>query len=162
MKIEDLNLEGEVLENVTKLIQSETDRVRTEYSQKIKELEKYKPKEKTQEEKNLEERLKALEDKERALNEKERLNKLSDELKNKGVNGELANYLNVTEDTDLETYLNEIVKVIGEQQSTFKPSLSHTDKANSNITKEDFRKMNYQERMNLYNTNKELYKILSK
>ena len=161
LKIDDLNLEGELLQNVQKLIQSETDRVRTEYSQKIKELEQYKPKEKSEEEKALEDRIKALEDKERAINERERLNKLSDGLKSKGVSGELAQYLNVGEDIDLETYLDEIVKVIGEQ-ATFKPNKSHSDKANSNITKNDFKNMTYTERMNLYNTNRELYNILTK
>lgn len=159
MDISELNLEGETLENVTKLIQSETDRVRTEYTKKIKDLEQYKPVEKSESEIALEKRLKALEDKENELNKRERLNKVEEQLKDKGLNGELANYLNISKDTDLETYINDIVKVVG-QQAAYKPS-DHT-KANGNITKKDFAKMSYTERTNLYNTNKELYDILSK
>ena len=160
MDITELNLEGETLENVTKLIQSETDRVRTEYTKQIKDLEKYKPIEKTEEEITLEEKLKALETKEQELNKRERLDKVSNTLKDKGLNSELAKYLNITDDVDLETYINDIAKVIGEQAS-FVPNKGNT-KANGNITKADFQKMSYTERTNLYNTNKELYNILSK
>ena len=60
MKLEELQgFNDEQLEMVKKLIQSETDRVRTEYSKQIKELEQYKPKEKSQAEIDLENRLKA-------------------------------------------------------------------------------------------------------
>ena len=160
MNIDELNLADDVKENVTKLIQSETDKVRTEYTKQIKDLEKYKPIEKTEEEITLEERLKALETKEQELNKRERLDKVSNTLKEKGLNSELAKYINVADDVDLETYINDIAKVIGEQAS-FVPTKGNT-KANGNITKADFSKMNYSERTNLYNTNKELYDILSK
>ena len=160
MDINELGLEGEVLDNVSKLIQSETDKVRTEYSTKIKELEKYKPIEKSESEIALEERLKALETKEQELNKRERLDKVSNTLKEKGLNSELAKYINVADDVDLETYINDIAKVIGEQ-ATYVPNKGNS-KANGNITKADFSKMNYSERTNLYNTNKELYDILSK
>lgn len=160
MDITELNLPDDVKDNVQKLIQSETDKVRTEYSTKIKELEKYKPIEKSKEEITLEERLKALEIKEQELNKRERLDKVASELKNKGLNSKLAQYLNLADDVDLETYINDIAKVIGEQ-ATYVPNKGNT-KANGNITKADFSKMNYIERTNLYNTNKELYDILSK
>lgn len=160
MDINELGLEGEVLDNVSKLIQSETDKVRTEYSTKIKELEKYKPIEKSESEIALEERLKALETKEQELNKRERLDKVSNTLKEKGLNSELSKYLNVTDDVDLETYINDIAKVIREQ-ATYVPNKGNS-KANGNITKADFKNMNYTERTNLYNTNKELYDILSK
>jgi hypothetical protein len=160
MDINELGLEGEVLDNVSKLIQSETDKVRTEYSTKIKDLEKYKPIEKSESEIALEERLKALETKEQELNKRERLDKVSNTLKEKGLNTELSKYLNVTDDVDLETYINDIAKVIREQ-ATYVPNKGNS-KANGNITKADFKNMNYLERTNLYNTNKELYDILSK
>lgn len=160
MDITELNLADDVKENVQKLIQSETDKVRTEYSTKIKDLEKYKPKEKSESEIALEERMKALETKEQELNKRERLDKVSNTLKEKGLNTELAKYINIADDVDLETYINDIAKVIGEQ-ATYVPNKGNS-KANGNITKAEFKNMNYLERTNLYNTNKELYDILSK
>ncbi|MFR4583628.1 DUF4355 domain-containing protein [Clostridium cadaveris] len=160
MKLEDLKLDQETMKNVEKLIQSEGDRVRTEYSAKIKELEGKLPKTQTEEEKALEARLKALEDKEKELNNRERLSKVASELSNKGLNGGLAKYLNIGEDTDLETYINEITEVIGKQANTYKAK-GHKG-TGTEITKEQFQKMNYKERAKLYNENKELYDALSK
>lgn len=160
MKLEDLKLDQETMKNVEKLIQSEGDRVRTEYSSKIKELEGRLPKTQTEEEKALEQRLKALEDKEKELNNRERLSKLSDTLNSKGLNGGLAKYLNVSEDADLETYIGEIVDVIGKQANTYKAK-GHKG-TGTEITKEQFEKMNYTERAKLYNENIELYNALSK
>lgn len=160
MKLEDLKLEGEVLENVKKLIQAEGDRVRSEYSAKIKELEGKVPKQQTEEEKALETRLKALEDKEKELNNRERLSKVTETLSSKGLNGRLAKYLNIGEDADLETYIGEIVDVIGKQANTYKAK-GHKG-TGTEITKEQFNKMNYNERAKLYNKNKELYDALSK
>ena len=57
MNIEELGLSEEQLANVNKYVQSETDKVRTDYSKKLKdandELAKYKPVEKSDEEKAL-------------------------------------------------------------------------------------------------------------
>ena len=44
MELKELNLTEEQLEGVNKIIQSETDKVRTEYSKKIKDLESKLPK----------------------------------------------------------------------------------------------------------------------
>ena len=67
MELNELNLTEEQLANVQKYVQSETDKVRTKYSQDLRtaneELAKYKPVEKSETEKALEARLKALEDK---------------------------------------------------------------------------------------------------
>ncbi|WP_406542432.1 hypothetical protein [Clostridium ljungdahlii] len=64
-------------EDLNKSIQSETDKVRTEYSKKLKdatdELNKYKPVEKSDGEIEMEKRLKVLEDKEKKLLRKRRL-----------------------------------------------------------------------------------------
>ena len=64
----ELKIEGltpEQIEQVTKLIQSETDKVRTDYSTRLRtaneELAKYKPQEKSDSEKAFEQRLSALE-----------------------------------------------------------------------------------------------------
>lgn len=70
----ELKIEGltqEQMEQVNKLIQSETDKVRTDYSTRLRtaneELAKYKPQEKSDSEKALEARLSALEAKEKKL-----------------------------------------------------------------------------------------------
>lgn len=73
-------------EEVNKLKQSAEDKVRTEYTKRIKalesELKEYKPKTLTDEEKALQDKIKALEDKEKELEFKERNIKLQDTLKN--------------------------------------------------------------------------------
>ena len=50
---------------------------------------------------------------------------------------------------------------LGSEQKSFIPN-AQNDSAKGNITKEDFMKMNYSERAELYNNNKELYDTLSK
>lgn len=157
MELQELKLNEEQLEGVQKIIQSETDKVRTDYSKKIKEYEDKLPKEKTEQEIDLEERLKAIEEKEKALAKQEQLNGLSKQLSDKGLNEELAKYLNVNEDTQLDEIFN---LIMGDNSNSYKPS-NHTN-ANGGITKSDFNNMSYSERLNLYNTDKELYDILSK
>ena len=49
------DLSDEQKDDLNKVVQGETDAVRTDYSAKIKDLEQYKPKEKTDVEKQLEE-----------------------------------------------------------------------------------------------------------
>lgn len=159
MKLEELGLNEEQLANVTKLLQSETDRVRTEYSKKIKELEQYKPVEKTPQEIELEERLKALEDKEKAIAEQERQAQLQAKLQEKGLDTQLYKYLNVGEDA--ETFINEFAEVMNKTllDGSYKPS-SH--KSNKDvITKEQFGSMGYMERAKLQETNPTLYAKLS-
>lgn len=161
MELTELNLTNEQIEVVNKAIQSETDKVRTEYSKKIKDLEGKLPKELTDEEKAYQDRLKALEEREKALQQKELTLNLQAKLKNKGLNEQLANYLNLQGVEDLETYIDDVAKVVQSQVvETYKPK-GHEGKSNK-ITKNDFKKMNYVERMNLYNTNKELYDALSR
>lgn len=158
MELKDLGLTEEQMEGINKILQSEGDKIRTSYTQKIKELEGKLPKELSYEEKALADRVKQLEDKEKELNKRERLNKVETTLENKGINKELSKYLNL--DTDnLETYLEEVVKTM-ESQVNFKPS-GHSN-GGTKITKEDFKNMGYEDRVNLYNTNKALYDALSK
>lgn len=68
----ELNIEGltqEQIDAVQKLVQSHEDRIRTDYSKKLKdvqtELDQYKPKEKSDAEKALEDRIANLEAKEK-------------------------------------------------------------------------------------------------
>ncbi|NMF04333.1 hypothetical protein ACUH7Y_25000 [Clostridium beijerinckii] len=152
MELTELNLTEEQLQGVNSILQSEGDKIRTKYNKQIKELEGKIPKEKTEEELAYE--------KEKADFEREKAQfNLSKTLESNGLNSELAKYLNVGEGVDLESYIKDLTNVIGKQTTTFKPS-SHAN--NGGITKEQFNSMTYNERMNLYNTNKSLYDILSK
>ncbi|MDA3731433.1 hypothetical protein PBV87_08080 [Niameybacter massiliensis] len=161
MKLE--NLQGfneEQLEMVKKLLQSETDRIRTEYSTKIKDLEQYKPKEKSQAEIDLENRLKVLEDKEREIANKERQSRLHAKLGEKGLSAELSKYLRF-DDENFDTQVEEFASVMNKTllDSSYKPSNHKSNK--DAITKEQFSGMGYMERAKLQETNPTLYTKLS-
>lgn len=162
MELNELNLSEEQLATVQKYVQSETDKVRTKYSQELKtandELAKYKPVEKSETEKALEERLKALEDREAELNAKERSHTIASKLKEKGLPEELAQFITVGENIDED--VEKVGTALGNYflNTNFKPE-SHA--SNKGITKEQFKKMSYMERTKLYKENPELYKMLS-
>lgn len=156
MELSELNLSTEQLSGVQAILQSEGDKIRTKYNLEIKELKEKLPVQKTEQEIALEERLKVLEDKEKAIAKQEQLNSLSKQLSDKGINSELAKYLNISEDTQLE----EIFKMIVGDGNTYKPS-NHQN-ANGGITKEQFNQMNYSDRVALYSSDIELYNALSK
>ena len=163
MNIDELNLTDETKAQVEKLIQSETDRVRTEYSQKLKtvneELNQYKPKEKSDAEKALEERISALEAKEKELANKEKAMTIANKLKEKELPEGLAKYLSVGDDIDKT--IEEVGTLFGNYflNGSNKPSNHNTNKG---ITKKDFKRMGYAERAKLYSENPELYKALNK
>lgn len=152
-------------EDLNKQLQSSSDRVRTEYSKKMKDLQdelvKYKPKDKSESEIALENRLKTLEDKEKKVQAKEKLLNISDKLKEQGLPQQLAKYLSNIEDDKVETEVNSLKTLFNNLalNNSFVPS-SHKAK-NESITKEQFKKMSMIERENLYTTNKELYNKLS-
>lgn len=162
------NIKTYTEEEVTKLLkaklQSETDKVRTEYSKKLKdkddELNKYKPKEKSETEIELENRLKVIEDKEKEVSKKERLLNISDELEKQGLPKQLNKYLLEVKDTATE--INSLKEIFNNSKldNSYKPS-SHNSQKDS-ITKEQFLKMGYADRLNLFKSNKELYNRLSK
>ena len=163
MDIKELNLTDETKAQVEKLLQSETDRIRTEYSKKLKdvneELNQYKPKEKSDAEKALEERISALEAKEKELASKEKAMTIANKLKDKGIPTELAQYLSVGDNVD-ET-VEKVGALFGNYflDGTAKPTNHQTHKG---ITREDFKRMGYAERAKLYSENPELYKALNK
>lgn len=159
--LEELNLTKEQLEGVQKFVQVEGDKIRTKYSKQIKELESKVPREKTEEELAFEKRVNDLETKERELARKEMLTNAKSVLSNKGLDVQLADYLKFEGVEDLETYINNIAECVGKQVKGYIPK-GGKDKADGNITKEQFSKMTLMERQNLYNTNKQLYNILSK
>ena len=155
-------LSEEQIADVQKLLQSHEDRIRTDYSQKLKdantELMKYKPIEKSDAEKNLEERIANLEAKEKDIAAKEKAMTIASKLKEKGLPTELAQYLNVGDDIDAT-----IEKVGATMGGYFlnngnKPTDHRTNKG---ITKSDFAKMSYSERAKLFQENPELYKALA-
>lgn len=153
-------------EESTKFTQSETDKVRTSYSKQIKDYEdKLKgltPIVKTEAELAMEVRLLALEGKEKEVGAKEKLLSISNDLQAQGLSTELAKLLVNVKVEDMET---EIGKLKGMFDATkldgsYKPT-NHKNTTDS-ITKEQFSKMSYMERMNLFNSNEELYSKLSK
>lgn len=163
MELTEMNLSEEQLANVQKLLQSEGDRIRTEYSRKNKELTeeltKYKPTEKSDSEKAFEKRLEALEAKEKMITDKEKAMTIADKLKEKNLPSELAQYLNIGDNVD------EVIEKVGTTIGSYflengnKPTTHNTNKG---ITKSDFSKMSYKERANLFQENIELYKALCK
>lgn len=163
MNIEELNLSDETKALVQKLLQSETDKIRTEYSQKLKtvneELNQYKPKEKSETEKALEERIAKLEAREKEINAKEQSMTLASKLKEKNLPTDLAKYLNVGDDMDKT--IDEVGTLFGNYflSGSNKPG-NHT--TNKGITKADFKKMSYSERAKLYSENPTLYETLNK
>lgn len=162
MELSEMNLSEEQLANVQKILQSETDRVRTKYSQDLKtvndELAKYKPKDKSESEIALEQRIAALEAKEKEIANKEKSLTVASKLKEKGLPEELASYLAIGDDVD------KTIESVGTTLGNYflnngnKPS-NHT--TNKGLTKSDFKKMSYGERAKLFKESPELYKALS-
>lgn len=163
MELNEMNLSEEQLALVQKYVQSETDKVRTDYSKKLKtaneELAKYKPVELSESEKALEQRLKVLEDREAELNAKERSQNIASKLKEKGLPVELAQFISVGENIDED--VEKVGAALGNYflNANFRPE-SHA--SNKGITKEQFSKMSYMERTKLYKENPELYKMLAR
>lgn len=143
------NMSVEEFEGViTKAVQSSNDKLRTDYSKQLKELENKLPKQMTDEEKAIQDRLTVLEQKEKHLEFKEKL-------QTKGLPLELLNL--VGSDDHIELLSN----VINQQKlnSGFIPS-GH-NQTNTGITKEQFKKMNYLEREKLQDQQPEIYKALT-
>jgi len=157
-------LEGHISESNTTFGQSSEDRVRTEYSKKLKvatdELEVYKPTVKTESEKAMDIRLQALETRENELKGKEQLSTLTAKLSESGLPSQLSKYLVGVEDIDTEiTSLKEMFNSL-KIDGSFKP-VNHTGGADA-ITNEKFAKMSYKEKAALYTTNQDLFERLSK
>lgn len=162
MELTELGLSEEQMTAVQKAIQSEADKVRTDYSTKLKtandELLKHKPVDKTDEEKEVDKKLKELEAKEKELAAKELSYTVKQKLSEKGLPSELAKYINVGDDMDKA--INELGGTLNGYflENGFKPT-NHAK--NEGITKDQFNKMTYSERDNLFVTNPELYKRLT-
>lgn len=138
---------GSIIEKVN---QASGDKIRTEYTTKIKELEGRIPQDKDPQVLALEDRLKAIESKEQMLNMKESLS-------NAGLPSGLGSFLNG--DTDIE----KLKGIFGEMKldNSFKPE-GKPNSSNNGMTKEQFKELDYNGRSALYSTNPDLYNILSK
>ena len=136
------DIDANIIADIQKLVQGETDSVRTEYSQKIKDLEQYKPQEKSETEIALE----------KAQNELANY-KFMETCKSKGINADLAQYLK--SDADLDA----VLKVIPTKSADFVPNGVNTTGA-CGISRADFKKMTYTEKAKLYTESPELYASL--
>ena len=91
-----------------------------------------------------------------------RLETNRNKLKENGLNTDLAKYIKTDDDIDFfKNLINDSVKAEVKNKlgnSSYRPPV--VDNNLSTITKEQFNKMGYKERLNLYNTNKELYEKL--
>lgn len=142
---EEYKLDEGALEKLNKMVQSETDKVRTEYTKKIKELEKFRPKEKTEQEIKFESTQKELQ----SL-------KFQMSLKDVGVDSGLSKYLR--DDIDVEEFK---VSYMGLSQKK-EDYIARKHIEDVGITKEQFKGMNYEQKANLYNSNPTLYAELKK
>ena len=142
-----------------KKLQSETDKVRTAYSKKVKELEaqieKLTPTQKSEAEIDFEKRLAALEAKEKRI-------ALLDSLSAAGISHEFSDLLKT--DADIEAFKKAYNNAIyNEVQKRIKANgyVPDSHKSGSSITKEDFAKMSITEKEQLYTENLELYRTLA-
>ena len=138
-------------EEFEKAIQSAEDKIRTDYTKKVKDLEDKLPPQKT--DKELE-----LETKEQELLAKEREYKIKDMLEINQLPTGLSKYISA-EDVDVAG--KEIATILNDYllNNSHKPK-KHNNGGDS-ITKEQFKNMNYSERIKLEQTNPELYKKLA-
>ncbi|MBC8588422.1 hypothetical protein [Paratissierella segnis] len=138
-------------EEFEKAIQSAEDTIRTDYVKKLKALESKLPTQKT--EKEL-----ALEQKEKELLAKEREYKIKDMLEINQLPTGLSKYISAE---DIDVAGQEISTILNEYllNNSHKPT-KHNNGGDT-VTKDQFKSMNYSERLKLEQTNPELYKKLS-
>lgn len=145
---EELQLSDEVIEKLNgvanKAIQSETDKVRTEYSKKVKELEQYKPKDKSAEQIELEQ-----------LKSELANTKFQKSLNDIGVSDDLGKYLK--SDIDIDEF-----KKFYEGFNQSKDYVAKNHAKDTGMTKEQFKALSYAEKAKLYTENPSLYAQLKK
>lgn len=144
-----------------KAIQAAEDRVRTKYSKTIKSLEEkiteLTPVEKTDAEKDFEQRLADLERKEKESDERAKALALKTVLQSHGLDANIADYLK--SDVDAEAFSTDIEKIVATRMAAggYKPSGHQT---NQSITKAEYDKMSYDEKAELYRRDPESWKRL--
>lgn len=142
---EKYQLNDECIGELEKVVQSETDKVRTKYSKELKDLEQYKPKEKTEQEIEFEQAKAEL----AAM-------KFKESVREAGLSADLANYLR--QDADL----NAFSQLLKGQEQLRQDYVARNHVSNAGVTKEQFEKMDYSARAKLYAENPTLYAELKK
>ena len=142
---EKYTLSDECIGELEKVLQSETDKVRTKYSAQLKELEQYKPKEKTEEQLEFE----------RTKDELAEM-KFKESIRNAGLDSEMAKYLKP--DTDLEAF-GKLLKGVEQTKQDYTPK-NHSGDAG--LTKDQFENMSYDQKAKLYSENPTLYAQLKR
>lgn len=142
---EKYTMSDECIGELEKVLQSETDKVRTKYSAQLKELEQYKPKEKTEEQLEFE----------RTKNELAEM-KFKESIRNAGLDSEMAKYLKP--DTDLEAF-GKLLKGVEQTKQDYTPKNHSGD---SGLTKDQFENMSYDQKAKLYSENPTLYAQLKR
>ena len=150
IKLEDLKLDEEQMKAVELLIQSETDKVRTKYRRELESV-KGQLSEFSDKQEEIEQMRKSLEA------EKSKL-ELSKKLKEKNIPAELSDFLVLGDDA--ENSLDVIAKAISQKslESVDAPS-THTRAAA--MTREDFQKMGFLDRLKLRDESPILYAALN-
>lgn len=153
-------------EEIEREIQRAEDRVRQSlYKEKIKplqdEINKLKPKEMSKEEVRLQELQKELEQKEEMIKKQEIDYKLKETLIINNIPLDLAKYVSVKSEEDIETITQEIGSILSKHLEKHSYQPDNHNRSNATITKEDFVNMNYIEKLELLETDESLYKVLS-
>lgn len=105
------NMEGLTDEQLQKIIQSETDKVRTKYSKEIKDMQ---------------DKITEYEEKAKEYEQKEKYFKTVDVLEKNDIPSQLAKYINI--DVDNEEEVNELKKVFESNKDTgYKPQETRKD-----------------------------------
>lgn len=147
---EQLQLNDEQLQLVKKFEQSTEDRIRTDYSNRLKEaetkLKELTPTELTDEQKEI-----------ASLKQELELTKFNNALKDMGVSNEMAKYLK--QDINLDEFKT-FYDSIKTTPNDFVPNDTNIN-LGGGITKEQFSKMSIAERTELYTNNAELYQQLT-
>lgn len=140
-------------EDFDKAIQSAQDKVRTEYSQKLKEIQS----QSTIKDQTIEEQLEALKQRNLELEQVNHKMQLSAKLAEKGLSVDLIDLIDLNGDVDAKLdKLSSLMTV----SNAYIPS-GHSGDSNLGMTQEQFGSLSYQERAQLADTNPSLYVALS-
>lgn len=146
-----------------KAIQSAEDKIRGHYSKELKDLkDKIKeltPVEKSQAEIDLENRIAALEKSEKEVAAREKRLAFQENLSNKGIDKSLFDYLK--DDTDVDALSNVIDEIVKARMKSngYVPTNHSSD---DSVSQEEFDKMSYDKRVEIYQKNPTLYEKLTK
>ena len=137
-----------------KAIQSAEDKIRGHYSKEIKDL-----KDKIKELTHLENRIAALEESERIVASQKKRLEFQENLTNKGLDKSLVDFLK--EDTDVDALVSVVDGIVkSRMKSTGYVPTSHD--SDDLVSQEEFNKMSYDKRVELYKKNPTLYERLTK